>query len=62
VLHQCTKQTRIVEHRIDPLLTQHRFGVVGTTGASAREQMHRQLRIITRERFANIREDHDAPI
>jgi hypothetical protein len=23
--------------------------------------MHSQLRIITRERFANVREDHDAP-
>jgi hypothetical protein len=61
LLHERAEEAWIVKHRIDPLFAQHRFGVVGTTGAGAREEMHRQLRIITRERFANVRENHDSP-
>jgi hypothetical protein len=39
----------MVEQRVDPFLAQRCLGVVGTTDTAAREEMHRELRIITRK-------------
>jgi hypothetical protein len=58
LLYQCAEEPGIVEHRIDALCTQLRFCVVGPTDAGTREEMHSELRIVTRERVANVREDH----
>ena len=59
LLDERAEKPRIIEDRVDSAVAQHRFGVVGSTDASACQKMHGKLCIVTRERVADVREDHE---
>jgi len=55
---QRREQSRIVEQRVDALVAKHLLAPLHLARFAARDQSHRELRVISRESVSNVGENH----